>query len=289
ELQHSSLCLIFSRSFKAKSTSAFGSFPPSPINVSFSSVNLRNVLHWLPGQDTPNDTHFTVQYAIYGESVDGGNQLKWMAVRQCTAIVRTWCDLSAQTSDLDDGYYARVRSVVRKKSSKWTGLQRRFDPKEETRLGPPLITVEVHNNTATITLKGPMRYQLNNQTTAISMAEIYTHMTYNLSVHNTHLEQMVRTDSERVFLQHHYVLQKGFFKYRLLSYNTKYCFSAQSRLLFMPIECQRSAWYCITTAQGIIDLKLKPTSFPVIPLFTPSPASLQPLTPPTKHYRCKKK
>lgn len=59
------------------------------------------------------------------------------------------------------------------------------------RLGPPLITVEVHNNTATITLKGPMRYQLNNQTTAISMAEIYTHMTYNLSVHNTHLDQMV--------------------------------------------------------------------------------------------------
>ncbi|XP_023808980.1 interleukin-20 receptor subunit alpha [Oryzias latipes] len=219
-------------------TCTVGSFPPSPINVSFSSVNLRNVLHWLPGHDTPNDTHFTVQYAIYGESVDGGNQLKWMAVRQCTAIVRTWCDLSAQTSDLDDGYYARVRSVVRKKSSKWTGLQRRFDPKEETRLGPPLITVEVHNNTATITLKGPMRYQLNNQTTAISMAEIYTHMTYNLSVHNTHLDQM-----------HHYVLQKGFFKYRLLSYNTKYCFSAQSRLLFMPIECQRSAWYCITTAQ----------------------------------------
>uniref|UniRef100_A0A8C7ZJV3 Fibronectin type-III domain-containing protein n=1 Tax=Oryzias sinensis TaxID=183150 RepID=A0A8C7ZJV3_9TELE len=220
-------------------SSPVGSFPPSPINVSFSSVNLRNVLHWLPGHDTPNDTHFTVQYAIYGESVDGGNQLKWRAVRQCTVIVRTWCDLSAQTSDLDDGYYARVRSVVRKKSSKWTGLQRRFDPKEETRLGPPLITVEVHNNTATITLKGPMRYQLNNQTTAISMAEIYTHMTYNLSVHNTHLDQMV-----------------SFFKYRLLSYNTKYCFSAQSRLVFMPIECQRSAWFCITTAQGIIDLKL---------------------------------
>uniref|UniRef100_A0A8C7ZK27 Fibronectin type-III domain-containing protein n=1 Tax=Oryzias sinensis TaxID=183150 RepID=A0A8C7ZK27_9TELE len=176
-------------------SSPVGSFPPSPINVSFSSVNLRNVLHWLPGHDTPNDTHFTVQY------------LKWRAVRQCTVIVRTWCDLSAQTSDLDDGYYARVRSVVRKKSSKWTGLQRRFDPKEESK-------------------------------------------SHNLC------SQPSGTDSERVFLQHHYVLQKGFFKYRLLSYNTKYCFSAQSRLVFMPIECQRSAWFCITTAQGIIDLKL---------------------------------
>uniref|UniRef100_A0A8C7ZMY2 Fibronectin type-III domain-containing protein n=1 Tax=Oryzias sinensis TaxID=183150 RepID=A0A8C7ZMY2_9TELE len=187
-----------------------------PINVSFSSVNLRNVLHWLPGHDTPNDTHFTVQY-----SVDGGNQLKWRAVRQCTVIVRTWCDLSAQTSDLDDGYYARVRSVVRKKSSKWTGLQRRFDPKEESKshsLFFQIYFIHFLGNSSNFFFFGRQH--------------------------------------ERVFLQHHYVLQKGFFKYRLLSYNTKYCFSAQSRLVFMPIECQRSAWFCITTAQGIIDLKL---------------------------------
>lgn len=37
--------------------------PPEPIEVSFSSVNLRNVLHWLPGDDSP-DTIFTVEYAV---------------------------------------------------------------------------------------------------------------------------------------------------------------------------------------------------------------------------------
>lgn len=57
--------------------------------------------------------------------------------------------------------------------------------------GPPSVSVEVHNNTATVTLKGPTRYQLNNQTPAIYMATIYKDMTYNLSVHNTHLDQTV--------------------------------------------------------------------------------------------------
>ncbi|RVE56119.1 hypothetical protein OJAV_G00232920 [Oryzias javanicus] len=219
-------------------TCTVASFPPSPINVSFSSVNLRNVLHWFPGHETPNDAHFTVQYAIYGETVEEGKQLNWREVRHCTAIARTWCDLSAQTSNLDDGYFARVRSVVSRTSSKWTVLRRRFDPREETSLGPPSVSMEVHNNTATITLKGPTRYQPNNQTAAIYMASLYKDMTYNLSVHNTHLDQT-----------NHYVVQKGPFKYRLLSYNTKYCFSAQSRLLLMEMKCQRSAWYCITTPQ----------------------------------------
>ncbi|KAF6735923.1 Interleukin-20 receptor subunit alpha [Oryzias melastigma] len=219
-------------------TCTVASFPPSPINVSFSSVNLRNVLQWLPGDGTPDDAQYTVQYAIYGETVEEEKQLKWREVRQCTAIVRTWCDLSAQTSDLEEGYFARVRSMVSRMSSKWTVLRSRFDPKEETSFGPPSVSVEVHNNTATVTLKGPTRYQLNNQTPAIYMATIYKDMTYNLSVHNTHLDQTV-----------HYVVQKGPFKYRLLSYNTKYCFSAQSRLLLREMKCQRSAWYCITTAQ----------------------------------------
>ena len=45
-------------------SSSVSSAPPSPINVIFSSVNLRNTLQWVPGNGTPDDTHFTVQYAM---------------------------------------------------------------------------------------------------------------------------------------------------------------------------------------------------------------------------------
>ncbi|KAK1889474.1 Interleukin-20 receptor subunit alpha [Dissostichus eleginoides] len=135
------------------------SSPPNPINVIFSSVDLRNVLEWLPGSGTLDDTqfNFTVQYAIYGDS----GRAHWRAVPRCTDIVRRWCDLSNETGDPEQGYYARVRAVSRRASSSWVQTTRRFDPKWDTTFGPPMVSVEIKDNNATITLKGPMRYQPN--------------------------------------------------------------------------------------------------------------------------------
>ncbi|XP_029966807.1 interleukin-20 receptor subunit alpha isoform X2 [Salarias fasciatus] len=212
--------------------------PPGPVNVSFSSVNLRNVLHWSPGINTPDDTLFTVEYSIYGDSIEGnkGRRVRWRPVQKCREIVRTWCDLSGETEDEEQGYHARVRAVTRKASSRWVLTQRRFDPKVDTSFGPPLVSVEVENNSAIITLKGPMRYQSKNHSFVHSMAAIYPQMTYNLSVNNTYRNQV-----------HHVPVAVSPHKYRQLDYNTEYCFSARSRFLAMPVQCQPSAWLCIVT------------------------------------------
>ncbi|XP_051792987.1 LOW QUALITY PROTEIN: interleukin-20 receptor subunit alpha [Acanthochromis polyacanthus] len=214
------------------------SSPPSPINVSFSSLNLRNVLHWFPADGTPDHAHFNVEYAIYGDSIKGskGRRVNWRAVKKCTEIVRTWCDLSNETWDLEQGYHARVRAVGRKSSSKWAVTRRRFDPKLDTSFGPPLVSVETENNSVTISLKGPMRYQPNNHTPVVSMAALYPQMTYNLSIRNNQRNQV-----------HHFSVVTGPFKYQLMDYNTEYCFSAESKFLSMPNQCQSSAWHCITT------------------------------------------
>lgn len=216
------------------------SSPPSPINVIFTSVNLRNMLQWLPGNDTPNDTHYTVQYAIYGDSVEGskGRRVQWRPVRRCTEIVRSWCDLSNETWDLEHGYYARVRAVSRRASSKWALTGRRFDPKTDTSFGPPLVSVELEENNAIITLKGPMRYLPNNHTKAVSMATVYPQMIYNLSIYNTGQGQT-----------HHFPVVSSSYKYRLMDYNTKYCFSAKTRFVSMPAICQPSGWQCIMTPE----------------------------------------
>ncbi|KAM6915118.1 interleukin-20 receptor subunit alpha [Xenentodon cancila] len=221
---------------------------PSPTNVSFSSVNLRNVLHWFPGNGAPDDTHFTVEYAIYGDSIPGskGKRVHWRAVRQCTNIMRTWCDLSPETWDEEQGYHARVRALVRTASSKWASTQRRFDPKSDTTFGPPLVSVELEDNSAIISIKGPIRYPVNNLSTAISMKAIYPHMTYNLSIHTTHRNQT-----------HHFPVINSSYKYRLLEYNTEYCFSARSRFLSMPVDCQSSAWECLTTPQDPVIEQLR--------------------------------
>ncbi|KAF0023301.1 hypothetical protein F2P81_023931 [Scophthalmus maximus] len=166
--------------------STVSSSPPGPISVVFSSVNLRNILQWAPGNGTSEDTRFTVQYAIYGDSEEGskGRRVNWRSVRQCTDITRCWCDLSNETWDQDHGYHARVRAAGRRASSKWGLPQRRFDPKSDTSLGPPLVSVEVAGNNAIIALKGPMRYDPNNHTAEVSMATVYPQMTYNLSIRN---------------------------------------------------------------------------------------------------------
>ncbi|XP_028296136.1 interleukin-20 receptor subunit alpha isoform X2 [Gouania willdenowi] len=202
------------------------------------SVNLRNVLHWVQGNDSSEDTHFIVEYAIYGDSTEGnkGRRVHWRPVPQCTKIVQTWCDLSKETEDEEQGYYARVRSVHRKTFSKWTLTQRRFDPKSETSFGPPLVTVEIKNNSAIITMTGPMRHLPTKNTTLLSMQTIYPQMTYNLSINNTNRNQM-----------HHFLVVSSPFKYHLTDHSTQYCFSARSKFLNMPVECHSSAWQCITT------------------------------------------
>ncbi|XP_026175163.1 interleukin-20 receptor subunit alpha [Mastacembelus armatus] len=216
------------------------SSPPSPIDVVFSSVNLRNLLVWSPGNGTPPDTFFTVQYAIYGDSMDSskGTRINWRGVRHCTEIVRNWCDLSNETWDQEQGYHARVRAMSRRASSKWALTQRRFDPKLDTSFGPPLITVELENNSAIITLKGPMRYQPNSHTPVVSMATFYPHMAYNLSIRNSHRRQT-----------HHFLVGPTPYKYQLMEYHTEYCFSAKTVFLSMPIRCSPSSWHCITTPQ----------------------------------------
>lgn len=214
---------------------------PSPINVTFSSVNLRNVLQWFPGEGNyADETLYTVQYAIYGDRIQGkkGKRVNWKAVQHCTEIVRTWCDLTSEMWDEKQSYYAKVRAVERGASSKWAITSRRFEPKIDTTLGPPLLSVEIENNSATITMKGPMRYPSNNHTPALSMATLYPEMTYNLSVRNTRQNHT-----------HHFPVVGSVYKYRLMKYNMEYCFSAQSKFPSMPIHCQSSAWLCITTSQ----------------------------------------
>ncbi|XP_029902401.1 interleukin-20 receptor subunit alpha [Myripristis murdjan] len=214
------------------------SSPPSPVNVIFSSLNLRNVLHWHPGNDTSQNTHYTVQYAIYGDRVeDGGRRVRWRPVLHCTDTTRSSCDLTNETWDLEQGYYARVRARGSRGSSKWTVTQRRFEPKADTSFGPPLVSVVIEEDSAIISLKGPLRYQPDNHTPEVSMATLYPQMTYNLSVHNA------RQNQTRYF-----PVDSSQFRYRLLEYDTEYCFSAKARFLSMPASCHRSAWHCITTA-----------------------------------------
>ncbi|KAJ0026970.1 hypothetical protein NQD34_017970 [Periophthalmus magnuspinnatus] len=209
---------------------------PNPTNVTFASENFRNILKWSPGYGTPADTKYSVRYAIYGDSLE--KRVHWRTALRCTEISRTWCDLSVETSDLEHGYFAKVRAVSQKRHSKWVETPNRFDPKIETEFGPPHVSLEVDDKYVIISMEGPMRYLPHNHTSQVSMATLYPHMTYNLSIHNTHTG-VIR----------HFTLSSKQFKYRIVDQGIEYCFSAKTKIedRHMPSKHHSSAWHCIAT------------------------------------------
>lgn len=59
-------------------------------------------------------------------------QKRWREVQRCTEVRQSWCDLSNETRDQEQGYYVRVRAVSRQASSKWVWTPR-FHPKSDSK------------------------------------------------------------------------------------------------------------------------------------------------------------
>ncbi|XP_042793353.1 interleukin-20 receptor subunit alpha isoform X3 [Panthera leo] len=87
---------------------------PKPTNITFFSINMRNILQWSPPEGLQEaELTYTVQYFIrYG-------QKKWLNKSECRNINRTCCDLSVETSDYEHQYYAKVKAIWETNCSKW--------------------------------------------------------------------------------------------------------------------------------------------------------------------------
>nr|XP_023652929.1 uncharacterized protein LOC111836146 [Paramormyrops kingsleyae] len=210
-----------------------------PQDVKFKSINLRNIVEWSPGPGTPKGTWYAVEYAIYGEEDKAApGQEVWKGVKACKKLRKTWCDLSTETSDLEEKYYARVRAVGKNGSSEWNHTDR-FDPFLDTTFGPPVVNIVVKERQMFINLTGPMRWS--NKESNEPMAEYYpgSLMLYNLSVHNK------RTGQTEIHLL------DGTSKELLLQdFNTLYCVSASVYFSSLPIITQVSLKQCVTTGKG---------------------------------------
>ncbi|EMP28041.1 Interleukin-22 receptor subunit alpha-1 [Chelonia mydas] len=98
------------------------------------------VLTWLPGEGSPPDVLYTVRYQRYGDE-------DWLQKSECQNITQPFCNLTHETENFRERYYARVRAVIQNCcSSDWVPSQR-FYPREDSKghgwslLTPHLITV----------------------------------------------------------------------------------------------------------------------------------------------------
>ncbi|XP_051020540.1 interleukin-22 receptor subunit alpha-2 [Acomys russatus] len=166
-------------------TSAAGTQPAhvslKPQKVQFQSRNFHNILHWRPGSSlASNGSVYFVQYKTYG-------QRQWRDKRECWGTAALFCDLTNETSDLYEPYYARVMAAWAGSFSAWSRTPR-FTPWWETKLDPPVMTITQVNASLLVFLHAP-ELPYRNQNGKNTSMENYYDLAYRVFIINSALEK----------------------------------------------------------------------------------------------------
>nr|XP_006014110.2 PREDICTED: interleukin-22 receptor subunit alpha-2-like [Latimeria chalumnae] len=136
-----------------------------PQQVKFHSENLKNVLHWQPGSYKDNNTVYFVQYKMYGDK-------HWFHKQKCWGISSTFCDLTSETCDYSEPYFARVSAARISVQSDWVRTQT-FTPRTETNIGPPSALVIPKKKSIKVRLTAPYSPLKGRNGQLISMEAFY--------------------------------------------------------------------------------------------------------------------
>ncbi|XP_007649376.1 interleukin-20 receptor subunit alpha [Cricetulus griseus] len=209
---------------------------------------MKNVLHWNPPEGLRGvEVTYTVQYFIYG-------QKQWLGASECRSISRTYCDLSAETSDYEHQYYAKVKAMQETKCSEWAET-RRFYPFLETQVGPPEVALTPGEKSISIDLTAPKKWQRNPKDDTVSMQQIYSNLKYNVFVYNT--------KSRRMWSK---CITNSTLELRWLEPSTLYCVHVESFVPGLPRLTLPSQKQCISTLEDEMSaLKVKVIFWYVLP------------------------
>ncbi|NXH15657.1 I20RA protein, partial [Bucco capensis] len=201
---------------------------PNPRNVHFESVNMKNVLRWLPPEGTGAGVFYRVKYSVYGVG-------KWIRKPECKYINRTWCDLSSETSDYEEQYYASVKAFLNGMCSDWIETTR-FNPLTDTTIDPPMVSVSSTEKSISIILTAPEKWKRSPEEESVSLLQVYPGLQYNVSVLN-------KKTKKRWFFS----ISNTTMVVPWLEPGTAYCVSAQIRVTTPLLHSQFSKEYCIST------------------------------------------
>ncbi|XP_045398274.1 interleukin-22 receptor subunit alpha-2 [Lemur catta] len=152
-----------------------------PQRVQFQSRNFHNILHWQPGRAlTGKSSIYFVQYKMYGER-------QWKSKEGCWGIQELFCDLTNETSNIQEPYYGRVRTASGGSHSGWSMTQR-FTPWWETKIDPPVMNITQVNGSLLVTLCAPNLPYRDQKGKNISM-ENYYELVYRVFIINNSLEK----------------------------------------------------------------------------------------------------
>ncbi|XP_039563329.1 interleukin-20 receptor subunit alpha [Passer montanus] len=189
---------------------------------------MKNVLHWSAPEGTGDGVLYKVKYAVYGVG-------KWIRKPECRNINRTWCDLSSETSDYEEQYYASVKAFLNGACSDWMETTR-FNPLTDTKIDPPMVSVSSTDRSISIVLTAPEKWKRSPEEESISLLQVYPGLQYNVSVLN-------KKTKKRWFFS----ISNNTLVVPWLEPGTVYCVSAQIHVTTPVLDSGFSKEHCITT------------------------------------------
>lgn len=153
--------------------------------AAFSSTNFENILTWETEADIPPGTVFDVQYKQYGEK-------SWLNKRECQSITQHFCNLTRETENFTEHYYARVRATGQNYcSSNWVRSER-FQPRKETIIGAPEVEYVPYVRSVKFLIRPPytpLRGEDDHQLTVEDIYSKFGAVDYHLTIFNQRTHQ----------------------------------------------------------------------------------------------------
>ncbi|XP_009805201.2 interleukin-22 receptor subunit alpha-1 [Gavia stellata] len=154
-------------------------------HAAFSSTNFENILTWETEADIPPGTVFDVQYKQYGEK-------SWLSKPECQSITQPFCNLTRETENFTEHYYARVRATGQNYcSSNWV-CSERFQPRKETIIGAPEVEYIPYVRSIKFLIQPPytpLRGEDDHQLTVEDICSKFGAVDYHLTIFNQRTHQ----------------------------------------------------------------------------------------------------
>uniref|UniRef100_F7FMY1 Interleukin-22 receptor subunit alpha-2 n=1 Tax=Macaca mulatta TaxID=9544 RepID=F7FMY1_MACMU len=218
-----------------------------PQRVQFQSRNFHNILQWQPGRAlTGNSSVYFVQYKILqfllcsppslcciGLIYGRYGQRQWKNKEDCWGTQELFCDLTSETSDIQEPYYGRVRAASAGSYSDWS-MTPRFTPWWETKIDPPVMNITQVNGSLLVILHAPNLPQRYQKEKNISIEDYYE-LVYRVFIINNSLEK-----EQKVYEGAHRVVE-----IEALPPHSSYCVVAEIYQPMLDRRSQRSEERCV--------------------------------------------
>ncbi|XP_034976033.2 interleukin-22 receptor subunit alpha-1 [Zootoca vivipara] len=153
--------------------------PPLIQQPIFSSTNFENIFTWKSWGEPLPGTVYDVQYKKYGDA--------WQNKSECQNITRRSCNLTLETENFTECYYARVRATVPNCCvSKWVESSR-FYPRENTIIGSPDVKYTPSVNSIKFYVQPPATPLRDKDNQTLTVVDIFSQIgmtvEYELTIH----------------------------------------------------------------------------------------------------------